>query len=151
MGKKGNLKAQGYVIVYCATSLPTALEEGAYDGPLQCVFRNARFFDPNDVELRMRPNGAIVKEVYTNDPDIRYAYESLTGKPVTLDGKQYLLSVEVKPVLKPIASGLPTREELEAKKQTELAEEYGVEIYRDGRRRKTSDMVDEILGEGAHA
>ena len=137
---------QGFVLVYCATSLPSPTELEAYDGPLAARFRNGRFFDPADIELKTMPGGVIVSEVYTNNSQIKEAYEALKGERVK-GGAQYVaLDIPVHAIAPPLEiEGLPTEDALMDLTRKQLVEQFGVSMHKNKRLRRKADMVEEIL------
>ena len=90
-------------------------------------------------------NGALVSAVYTNDPKIKVAYESLKGQMYSVGGHNKQLNIPVYPIVAEATQGLPSGEELLAMSREKLKEEFGVADRADGKLRKKADMIAEIL------
>lgn len=135
-----------FVLVYCASSNPTPAELAAHEGREDARYRNSKFFKVE--ELEYRDGMQVVSAVYTNNPDVRAAYEALKGQRVRLGGQWVTLNVPVRPIAPPVAvaSALPDAETLNAMTIDQLVDEFGVDPKdARGRRRRKADLIQEIL------
>ena len=101
-------KKRSFVLVYCAASHPSPAEfsiEDQVENGVDVRFRNGRHFTERDIEYRM---GLVVASaVYTNNPEIKAAYEALNGTRVKVGAQHVTLNVPVHPIAPPVST-LPT-------------------------------------------